>query len=72
MNCWVCDRPAHGTCQFCGRALCKDHVRSLPHILEIYHNKGGGSPQALVVADALYCGLCRPRGEPVDLSELEK
>jgi hypothetical protein len=27
--------------------------------------------RALVVEDALHCGVCRPRGEPVDLPELE-
>ena len=27
--------------------------------------------RALVVEDALHCGVCKPRGEPVDLPELE-
>jgi len=30
MNCWHCDRPAHALCQFCGRAVCKDHFNYVP------------------------------------------
>ena len=30
VNCWHCDRPAHATCLFCGRAVCRNHVASLP------------------------------------------
>jgi len=62
MNCWHCERPAHGTCCFCGRALCKEHVQSRPHIEELYRDKGAF--KALVVADAVWCGVCRPRKTP--------
>jgi hypothetical protein len=27
--------------------------------------------RALVVDDAIHCGVCRPRGEPVQMPELE-
>jgi hypothetical protein len=70
MNCWHCDRPAHGTCRFCGRALCKEHAKSMPYILEIYRQTNGPH-KALVVADALYCGVCKPKEDPVELPELE-
>lgn len=70
MNCWHCERPAHGTCQFCGRAICKDHVKTLPNILEIYKD-GQGKYKAIVVGDALYCGICNPKEDPVDLPQLE-
>ena len=69
MNCWHCDRPAHGVCRFCGRAVCKEHVRTMPYILDIFGQKG--PPRALVVADAVWCGVCRPKEDPVDLPELE-
>ncbi|MEJ2737095.1 MAG: hypothetical protein P8189_26615 [Anaerolineae bacterium] len=69
MNCWHCDRPAHGVCRFCGRAVCKEHTRTMPYILDIF-GKETGPPQALVVADAVWCGVCRPKEDPVELPEL--
>jgi aerobic-type carbon monoxide dehydrogenase small subunit (CoxS/CutS family) len=70
MNCWHCERPANGTCRFCGRALCKQHVQSLPHIEVLYKGKGGVQ-KALVVADALYCGVCQPAEDPIELPDLD-
>jgi hypothetical protein len=70
MNCWHCERPAHGTCRFCGRALCKEHVQTLPHVEAIYRGQDGVF-RALVVADALWCGVCKPREDPVELPELK-
>jgi hypothetical protein len=70
MNCWHCDRPAHGCCQFCGRGVCKEHVQSLPHIIGIFHD-GKGKHKAIVVGDALFCGVCRPREDPVELPDLD-
>jgi hypothetical protein len=69
MNCWHCDRPAHGACQFCGRGVCREHAQTLPHIVEIYRDDEG-MHQALVVADALHCGVCQPREDPVELPQL--
>ena len=70
MNCWHCDRPAHGVCQFCGRAVCREHVRSLPFILAIYQGKDGAY-KAVVVENTLHCGVCTPREAPVLLKRLE-
>jgi hypothetical protein len=70
MNCWHCDRPAHATCRFCGRGLCREHTKSMPFIVEIYRNEAGVH-KALVVADAVYCGLCKPKEDPVELPELD-
>jgi hypothetical protein len=70
MNCWHCDRPAHGVCRFCGRAICRDHVKKMPFILEIYKGKDGDQ-RAVVVEDTLYCGECKPHESPVVLKELE-
>ena len=41
MNCWHCDRPAQGVCRFCGRGVCRDHARSLPHIEALPQRRRG-------------------------------
>lgn len=67
MNCWHCRKSAVGSCRFCGRGLCEDHAETKPYILELF----GGSPvKALVVEDALWCGACTPRPDPIELPEL--
>jgi hypothetical protein len=70
MNCWHCDRPAQGACRFCGRGVCREHARTLPHIEALYQNEEGVQ-KALVVAEALYCGVCRPQDDPVELPQLK-
>lgn len=69
MNCWHCDRPAHACCRFCGRAVCKEHTQVFPHIEAIYRNEQG-IHKALVVANAVYCGVCQPREDPIELPPL--
>jgi len=58
-----------GVCRFCGRAVCEDHVRTLPYILELLASE---HTRALVVEDALFCGACRPRPDLLDLPELDE
>ena len=70
MNCWHCERPAHGTCRFCGRAVCKQHAKNLPHIEDIFQDDEGKF-NAFVVGDALFCGICNPKEDPVDLPKLK-
>lgn len=70
MECWHCERPAHAICRFCGRAVCRAHVQELPFVLEIYRGRAG-HPRALVVADAIWCGVCKPEEDPVDLPNLD-
>ncbi len=70
MDCWQCERPAHGVCIFCGRAVCKDHVQSIPNILSVFANKEG-IKKAIVVQDALFCGICKPNEAPVTLDNLD-
>lgn len=70
MDCWHCKTPAVGVCRFCGRGVCADHLTERAYILEVY--KGAGSHKAIVVPDALYCGACNPRPDPVDMPELDK
>ncbi len=70
MQCWHCERPAHAACRFCGRAVCREHVQELPFVLEIYRGRTGHT-RALVVADAIWCGVCKPEEDPVDLPNLD-
>jgi hypothetical protein len=45
-------------------------VQEQPFVLELY--RGAGTTRALVVEDALFCGACTPRPDPVDLPELDE
>lgn len=67
MQCWHCERPAHGVCRFCGRALCREHAELRPNIVGLYGGERGPL-HAVVVSDTLYCGVCRPEEEPVILN----
>ena len=69
MECWQCGAPASGVCQFCGRAVCREHAKKMPHILTVYVGQGQ-IPKAIVTADALYCGICRPQPEPIEMPEI--
>jgi hypothetical protein len=69
MDCWECRKGAVGICRFCGRGVCPDHVQTRPYILELFRTEG--HRKALVVEDALYCGSCTPRPDPIDLPELD-
>jgi hypothetical protein len=70
MDCWHDRKTAVGNCRFCGRGLCEDHVQTRPYILELYRSRDDDVPKVLVVEDALYCGVCTPRPDPLDLPEL--
>jgi hypothetical protein len=69
VDCWNCHRTAVGSCRFCGRGVCEDHVTERPYILELF--RGADATQALVVEDALFCGTCSPRPDPIRLPELD-
>ena len=68
MDCWNCHRTAVGACRFCGRGMCEDHAKERPYILELF--RGSDMMEALVVEDALYCGNCSPRPDPIPLPDL--
>lgn len=70
MNCIHCNRTAHAACKFCGRAVCKDHIQTFPYIVSLYTGEDD-VPEAIVVPDAVYCGICKPREQPVPLPELK-
>jgi hypothetical protein len=71
MTCWFCDESARGTCRFCGRGVCRKHAATTPFILDVYRSTGRDRAEALVVEDALSCGTCRPRPQPVPMPELD-
>jgi hypothetical protein len=68
MDCWQCRKNAVGTCRFCGRGVCENHVATRPYILQLYQDP---AVKALVVEDALYCGVCHPRPNPIELPDLD-
>jgi hypothetical protein len=49
--------------------VCEDHAETQPFVLELY--RGKDVTRALVVEDALWCTVCTPRPDPVDLPELD-
>ena len=78
MNCWHCDRPSHGVCALCGRAVCREHAKTMPNFVAVYRarpagkgDESAGALRALAVEDALFCGVCRPRQAPLDMPELD-
>jgi hypothetical protein len=70
MDCFNCRKTAVGVCRFCGRGTCENHVQTHPYILELF--KSAEVTKVLVVEDALFCGECTPRPDPLDLPELDQ
>ena len=71
MTCWFCAKGSKGSCRFCGRGICEDHARFGAYLLEVHRSTERDRTEALVVEDALQCGTCRPRAQPVPLPELD-
>jgi hypothetical protein len=69
MLCFHCDAPARGVCVFCGRALCKEHQKKMPSVVSVYVG-AAETPKAIVVGNALFCGVCKPQPEPIEMPEL--
>ena len=71
MQCWHCQLAALGVCRFCGRGLCEDHASFGPYLLEVHRSAARNRAEGLVVEDAVMCGTCRPRPQPVPMPELD-
>jgi hypothetical protein len=71
MLCWYCAKAARGTCRFCGRGLCEDHAKFGPYLLEVTRSATRDRAEGLVVEDAVQCGGCRVRHQPVPMPELD-
>ncbi len=69
MRCSRCDKPAQAICRFCGRAVCNNHIQKMNYIITVYVAPGQ-PPKSLVVADAVFCGLCKPQPEPIEMPYL--
>ena len=69
MKCFHCEEEARGVCTFCGRALCKEHMKKMPAIVTIFVGEAN-IPKAVVVSNAIYCGVCKPQSEPIEMPEL--
>ena len=69
MECHQCGKTAMGVCKFCGRAVCANHYNQMPIILSVYVGRGQ-TPKTIVVADALWCGVCKPQPEPIPMPEI--
>jgi hypothetical protein len=50
--------------------VCKEHSKELPSIISIFSSKNNVK-KAIVVPDAIYCGVCKPKDEPVDLKDID-
>ena len=70
MQCWICAGPAFAACRFCGRAVCRDDAKLHPFVLEVY--EAGGTHYGLAVEDAVHCGICKPKPEPVLMDFLDE
>lgn len=64
------DKDAVAVCRFCGRAVCPDHIRQMNYIITVYVGSKK-IPKSLVVADAVWCGKCKPQPEPIEMPYLD-
>ena len=71
MKCCRCNRQAEAICRFCGRAVCSDHMQTMNYIVTVYPSVSKQVPKALVVADAVFCGICKPQPEPLETPYLD-
>jgi hypothetical protein len=69
--CWFCAKAARGSCRFCSRGVCEDHARFGPYLLEVHFSRSRDRSEGLVVEDAVQCGTCRPRPQPVPMPEMD-
>lgn len=67
--CWISGKPANAVCRFCGRFVAKDHASKYPYFLTVYVG-ANNIPKAMVVADAIWCGECKPESEPIPMPQL--
>jgi hypothetical protein len=44
-------------------------MQQMPSILTVYIGESS-VPKAIVVSDALYCGICKPQPEPIEMPEI--
>lgn len=69
MKCWQCENDARASCKFCGRFTCKDHSVEHPTFMAMYLGNQE-TPKGIVVANAIWCGICEPLQEPIPMPEM--
>ncbi len=71
MKCCRCTKQAEAICRFCGRAVCSDHMQTMNYIITVYASLTKQVHKSLVVADAVFCGICKPQPEPLETPYLD-
>jgi hypothetical protein len=71
MKCIQCGNDAVAVCRWCGRAVCEDHIKTMTYIISVYISNTKKVPKSLVVADAVWCGVCKPQPEPIEMPYLD-
>ena len=62
MKCIECEEEAVAICKFCGRAVCKEHIKA-KEFVSGYTSWGGAfssTENAVRIKDAVWCGICHP------------
>lgn len=70
MKCVHCSEQAQAICRWCGRAVCSNHIKTMTYIITVYIGSKK-VPKSLVVADAVWCGVCKPQPEPIEMPYLD-
>jgi hypothetical protein len=62
VKCVLCEKEAQAICKFCGRAVCKGHIREQRYPSGFANKLGWWSrePNGVVVPDTVWCGSCHP------------
>ena len=68
MRCWVCGAAAEAVCKFCGRGICKAHARTQAFLFAAWPTSSG--LRGLAIEDAVWCGVCHPRENPIQVDFL--
>lgn len=69
MKCWHCEEQARAACKFCGRFVCKEHIKPMSTFIAMFLGNTE-TPKGLAVANVVWCGECEPQPEPVSMPEL--
>ena len=67
MKCWFCENEARGTCAFCGRATCKEHVKEGKTKVEAAELSQSGK-LFYKISNAIKCSACKVKYERSTLS----
>ena len=55
---------------FVAELYAKTHTQEMPYIIHTYRTTKG-EYKAIVVAGAVYCGVCQPQQDPITLKQME-